>query len=131
MNVQASLARLFWIAAVYDGVLGLIFLFGGGRILRWFDLEPPNHPGYLQFPAALLLVFALMFTSIARNPRANRHLIPYGMLLKASYCGVVLFHWLGTGLPWIWKPFWFLDLLFLALFAISWWMLRNPTAQAE
>jgi len=58
-----------------------------------------------------------MFLAIARAPLANRNLIPYGMLLKVSYCSVVFYHWSTGGITDIWKPFAFVDLAFLALFA--------------
>lgn len=117
MNAKRGVAVLFIAAAVYDGLLGAAFLFAGGRVFEWFGVTPPNHPGYVQFPAALLLVFAAMFAAIAGDPFRNRNLIPYGILLKASYCGVVIFHWMTAGLPRMWKPFCVADLLFLILFA--------------
>lgn len=116
MSKKRGIRVLFTAAAVYDGLLGAAFLFAGGCVFEWFGVTPPNHPGYVQFPAALLIVFAIMFAAIAREPVGNRNLIPYGMLLKVSYCGVVLFHWLSGGLPYMWKPFFIADLVFLVLF---------------
>jgi hypothetical protein len=108
---------LFWVAAVYDGLLGLVGLFGTEWFFQTVGVTLPNHPGYVQFPAALLVVFALMFIAVARNPAKYRELIPYGMLLKVSYSGVVIYHWLTAGLPWVWKPFAVADVAFLLLFA--------------
>jgi hypothetical protein len=81
--------------------------------------------GYVQFPAALLLIFALMFLAIARDPVGRRHLIPYGILLKVSYCGVVFFHWFTAGVPYMWKPFAVIDIVFLALFGWAYGSLRR------
>jgi hypothetical protein len=119
---------LFAVGALYDGVLGLIALFAGGQLFRWFGVTPPNHPGYVQFPGALLIVFALMFVAVARNPVKNRDLIPYGMLLKVSYCGVICFHWFTGGIPDMWKPFAIMDAVFLALFI---WAYARLRAQAR
>jgi hypothetical protein len=83
-------------------------------------VTPPNHPGYVQFSAALLLVFAVMFAAIARQPVRNRGLIPYGILLKVSYCAVVFYHWFTTGIPNMWKPFAVVDFVFLILFVWAW-----------
>jgi hypothetical protein len=116
---------LFAVGALYDGVLGLIALFAGGQLFRWFGVTPPNHPGYVQFPGALLIVFALMFVAVARNPVKNRDLIPYGMLLKVSYCGVICFHWFTAGIPDMWKPFAIMDAAFLALFVWAYARLRT------
>jgi hypothetical protein len=100
-------------------------------LFQWFGVTPPNHPGYVQFPAALLIVFAVMFMAVAMNPVGNRNLIPYGVLLKGSYSGVVLFHWISTGIPDMWKPFCFCDLIFLVLFAWAWTALRGEKGQRE
>jgi hypothetical protein len=119
MKVKPAISLLFVSAAVYDGVLGCAFLFYGNALFQRFEVTPPNHLGYLHFPAALLIVFSLMFCAIARDPAGNRNLLPYAMLLKISYCGVVLFHWFSAGIPDMWKPFFFFDLLFLLLFVWS------------
>jgi hypothetical protein len=116
MKSKGAISILFAIAALYDGVLGLLFLFDPGAAFRWFDVTPPNHFGYVQFPAGLLITFAIMFLAIAVRPLANRNLIPYGMLLKVSYCGVIFYYWFFQDIPWMWKPFALIDLLFLALF---------------
>lgn len=108
---------LFVIAALYDGIIGIVFLGAADRVFAIHGLTPPNHPGYVQFPAALLMIFAVMFVMIAREPVSGRRLIPYGIMLKLSYCGIVFFHWLGDGIPGMWKPFAVLDLVFLVLFA--------------
>lgn len=124
MRKHPVISLLFIVGAVYDGVLGLVFLCASGVVFRWYNVTPPNHPGYVQFPAALLLIFALMFVVIALNPRDNRNLIPYGMLLKVAYCGVVAFHWLAADIPDMWKPFCVFDFVFLVLFALAWKRLK-------
>ncbi len=110
---------LFWVAAAYDGVLGLAFLAAPARLFELLDITPPNHFGYVHFPAALLVVFALLFVAIARDAERNRNLIPFGMLLKVSYCGVVFVHWFTAGVPSMWKPFAVMDVLFLVLFLVA------------
>ncbi len=122
---KSAIVMLFVIAALYDGVLGIAFLSSTDALFQWFQVIPPNHFGYVHFPAALLLVFALMFLAIAKNPKGNRNLIPYGILLKVSYCSVTCFYWFTTGLPSMWKPFIFFDLVFLALFAWAYVSLRD------
>lgn len=120
---------LFRVAALYDGILGLIFLFFWRVLFSAFDVTPPNHAGYVQFPALLLIIFAALFLQIARDPVANRSLIAYGIALKASYSGTVFWHALNTGIPsmWVW-PAWF-DLGFLVLFIVAWRALRNAPAR--
>ncbi len=116
MNTTRSTRILFLIAALYDGLLGLAFLFVPSLVFELVNVSPPNHLGYVHFPAALLLVFTWMFVDIAQNPHERIRLIRYGILLKVSYCGVIFYHWLGEGLPTIWKPFAIMDLIFIVLF---------------
>ena len=131
MRTHRTITSLFIVAAIYEGLLGIAFLFAGSALFRWFGVTPPNHWGYVQFPAALLIVFAIMFVAIAMNPVRNRNLIPYGMLLKVSYCGVILFHWLTAGLPGMWKPFCIFDLVFLIAFGRAWAILRKEETRNE
>lgn len=131
MNAKQGVTWLFVIAAIYDGLLGIAFLFLSNRVFDWVNVTPPNHLGYVQFPAALLIIFAIMFTAIAMNPIRNRNLIPYGMLLKLSYCGVVFFHWFTAGIPNIWKPFCIADLIFLVLFVFAWNAIGKETAESR
>ncbi len=117
MKRPTVISILFYVAALYDGLIGLVFLIAPMALFRLCGVTPPNHPGYVQFPAALLIVFGWMFLRIAGDPVGRRSLIPYGMLLKVSYCGVVFYHWAATGLPDMWKPFAVVDVVFLVLFA--------------
>ena len=117
-NLPASI--LFYLAAAYDGILGILFLASPMSVFEHFEITPPNHAGYVQFPAMLLIVFAILFINIARNPVANRNLILYGILLKVSYCSVVFAYWFTSGVPTIWKPFAVCDLIFIVLFILSW-----------
>ncbi len=117
MNGTRPYSILFYVSALYDGVLGVAFIVAAPELFARLSVPPLAHYGYIHFAAALLIVFALMFVAIARAPIANRYLIPYGMLLKVSYCSVVFYHWSTGGITDIWKPFAFADLAFLALFA--------------
>lgn len=116
---------LFIIAALYDGVLGLAFLAAPMAIFAFYGVEPPNHPAYVQFPALLLLVFAAMFVAVAANPLKNHALIPYGIALKASYSGLAFGYQATWGIPSMWLPWAWADLVFLALFAVAWLGLRR------
>jgi len=123
------ISALYYLAALYDGVFGILFLTIPWQLYAAFDVTPPNHWAYVQFPAALLLIFALMFLAVARDPRANRSLILYGMLLKISYSGTVFGYWLMQGVPPMWKPFAIADLAFLVLFAWSYQVLGGAAGK--
>ena len=115
---------LFVLAALYDGVLGVLFLALPFYAFDLCGVTPPNHVGYVQFPAALLLIFAVIFVQVARDPRGNRGLILYGIMLKVAYCGVAASHWVATDIPWMWKPFVWIDLAMGLLFLVAYAILR-------
>lgn len=128
MKPKSLITSLFVIAALYDGILGILFLLAPEYLFTVFGVTPANHPGYIQFAAALLIVFALMFTAVAVEPVRNRNLIPYGILLKISYSGIVFYYWATTGIPGMWKPFAIIDLLFMLAFI---WAFRVIPAFVE
>ncbi len=115
-----TIKALFIVAGLYDGILGFAFLFYSTPIFEFAQIPLPPHPGYVQFPALLLVVFALMFFRIAANPGHCRELILYGVGLKIAYCGTIFWHHITAGLPQMWLPFAWADLVFLVLFLLAW-----------
>jgi hypothetical protein len=66
-----------------------------------------------------------MFFRIAADPVKGRELIPYGCALKVSYCGTAFFYQLTRGIPFMWIPWAWADLVFLALFILAARRLRS------
>ena len=117
---QLWIKRFYILAGLYDGILGIAFLFFPVAIFAFYGIEPPNHMAYVQFPAMLLIVFAVMFFRVAANPVKNRELILYGCGLKISYCSMALWYGLTTGIPSMWIPWAWADVVFLLLFVLTW-----------
>jgi hypothetical protein len=117
---------LFIAAGIYDGVLGIAFLFFSSAIFRIAQVALPNHKAYIEFPALILLIFAAMYFQVARDSVRNRDFIPYGAALKIAYSGVVFWNALDGGIPGFWIPWAWIDLAFLVLFLIAWNRLRRP-----
>ncbi len=111
---------LFTIAGMYDLLIGLVFLFFAKEIFAFYRTTPPNYIAYVQFPALLLMIFAIMFFKIAANPAKNRDLIQYGCALKMSYVGIVFYYQATTGVPAMWLPWAWADLVFLVFFVLAW-----------
>jgi hypothetical protein len=111
---------LFLFSGLYDAILGIAFVPFGAEVFRRAGVTPPNHMGYVAFPALLLIVFGVMFLRIAADPVRRRELIPYGMGLKLSYCSVVFWYQLHGGIPSLWVPFAWADIVFLLLFFAAW-----------
>jgi hypothetical protein len=87
-------------------------------MFEYYATIPPNHFGYVQFPALILIIFGIMFFAIAKNPLKNRNLIPFGMLLKISYCSIVLYYWALGSVANMFLPFAIFDFIFLVIFLI-------------
>jgi hypothetical protein len=125
-----SLVRsLFWIACLYESLLGLAFIVAAPKIYTLTGITPPNHWGYLHFPAGVLVIFGFMFFQIARDPVENRGLVPYGILLKICYVATVAWHWYSGGIPDMWKWFALADAVFAILF--FWAMVEIEKAVAQ
>ncbi len=119
--MSEKLIKPFYIiSGLYDGVLGVAFVFAPASIFAMYEVTPPNHMAYVQFPALLLILFGIMFFRIAMDPVKNRDLILYGCGLKVSYCSMVFYYMLATGIPDMWVPWAYADLVFLVLFVITW-----------
>jgi hypothetical protein len=116
---------LLVVCGIYDGGLGLVALLLPATVFRLTGVTPPNHMGYVQFPALLLLIFAVMFFRAASDPVARRETIVYGMALKLSYFGLVFYYRFHGGVPTLWIPCAFADIAFFALFIIAWRRVSN------
>jgi len=121
---------VFASSALYDGILGLVFLSGPGRVFDAFHVRRPNHFGYVQFPALLLIIFAGMFARIDFDPQRLRELMLYGAGVKAAYCSVVFYHHIFGNIPQLWVPLAYAGLAFLALFLAA-WMQTRPRADGR
>ena len=116
MSKKSFISFMFYVIAAYDGFLGAAFLVSPLKIFNWYQVTPPNHIGYVQFPALIIIIFAVMFVQIAADPVRNRVLIPYGIGLKIAYSGIVFKFWFTTGVPVMWKPFAVIDAVTAVLF---------------
>ena len=124
MEIPKWVKPFYIFSALYDGVLGFSFLIAPIAIFNAVQISPPNHIGYIQFPAFFLVIFAYMLFNIAKDPIANKNLIIYAILIKLSYCLVVFPHWMMGNMPWVWVPFAFFDLAFMVVFIISYKALK-------
>jgi hypothetical protein len=131
MKRDGFIKALFYVAALYDGALGAMFLIAPAWVFHIADVTPPNHWAYVEFPAALLVIFGIMFAAIAIRPIENRNLIPYGIMLKAAYCGVAFWYWSAEGIPGLWKPFAIADVVMGLLFLWSFMQLGTRSAEAS
>lgn len=110
---------LFVVAGAYDFLIGLTFLFFGEQLFEKAGVPQPDHWAYIQFGSLMLMIFGTMFVAIALDPKANRNLIPYGMMLKVAYVALCSYYWFTTDCPTLFKPFAVIDLIMLILFYVA------------
>ena len=123
---RSHIRLLFAIAGLYDVLIGVAFLGFGPQLFDATGVPPPNHWGYIQFGAMMVVIFGLMFFAVAYDPLANRNLMPYGMLLKLCYTGLVAYYWFTTDCPALFKPFAVIDALMFVLFLAAY--IKRPDA---
>ncbi len=123
---EKTMKMFYVLAALYDAVIGLAFLLFPAAIYAMYAVEPPNHMAYVQFPALMLIIFGAMFFQISKNPAKYRGLILYGFALKVSYCSMVFGYMATSGVPAMYVPFAYADLVFLALFIVTYRSLGEP-----
>ncbi len=121
---------MFLVAAIYDLVLGIVFLVGYKPLMARLGMELPNHAGYILLPAALITIFGVGFWMIYRAPRRNRDIIKMGILFKFAYSGIVLWFYSRGEMPVLWAVFAAIDLVFLLLFAMALRAIPAPAAEA-
>ena len=104
---------LFWVAAVYDLTLGIVFLFFAESAFELLDAESqlPDQGAYVSLIAAFLFVIGVAYVLIARGDLLrNRDLIAIGALYKLAYTSVAVYYLAIGEYP---------DLTFIAVFGLA------------
>lgn len=117
---------LFWVAAIYDLTLGVVFLFLYRPAFSALGIEDalPEHISFLSLIAAFLFVIGVAYVFIARGDLVrNRDLIAVGALYKLAYFSVALWYLVGGVYPHIvfFVVFGLADLAFLIAMVECWW----------
>jgi hypothetical protein len=108
---------LFLSAAVYDTVLGIIFLFFYRPAYSLLDIPVPEYPAYLSLSAAFVLVIGIAYYIVYLNIHRNRDLVVVGTFYKLAYTIVVFYYFLLEHLPHnVFLIFGIIDMAFFFLF---------------
>jgi hypothetical protein len=94
-----------FVCALYDVVLGTVFLIAFKPVFETFGVGLPNHPAYLQFGAAYVLIMGIGFWLVARAPGRNRDILKLCLLTKIAYFGIVFGYQMRGMMPGMWVPF--------------------------
>lgn len=120
---------LYWVAAAYDIVLGVTFLFFYDQIARAleFEAELPEYGGYASLIAAFVFVIGIGYVFVARGDLVrNIDLIAVGTIYKLAYTLVAVYYLARDDYPHaIFVGFGVADFVFLVLMAECWWFVRR------
>ena len=86
---------LFWISAVYDLALGIVFLFFFRTVFDWLGIADtlPTQTSFISLIAVFLFVIGVAYVLIALGDlHQNKDLITVGILYKLAYFSVALWY---------------------------------------
>ncbi|HOW87349.1 MAG TPA: hypothetical protein PKV84_01660 [Candidatus Omnitrophota bacterium] len=89
----------FWVVGVYDILLGGAFLLFYKAIYGFFNITPANHPGYIYFPAAVIVAGGIGEFLIAKNPLCNTDLVIVRLLMKLSFAVIIFYYFFKQSVP--------------------------------
>jgi hypothetical protein len=104
---------LFFVAALYDILLGVIFTFRPKQAFSALGISDklPAFGGYVTLLGAFVLVIGAAYWLMARGDlRRNVDLILIGTLYKLAYATIAFYYWAAGELP---------HLVFAALFGVA------------
>ena len=109
----------FLVAALYDLVLGAVFVVFGEPILEAIGMALPPHVAYIQLAAVFIFVQGLSYWLVCRDPLANLGLVRVGVAYKVAYAGLALYYLVIGSCPSVFFiPWAVVDLLFLVGFVM-------------
>lgn len=103
---------LFLLVAVYDIILGIIFMFFTKSTFELLGIPEklPEFDGYLTLIGVYVLILGIAYYLIYKGDlQKNRDLILIGILYKLGYCTVTFYYFIIGDIP---------HVLFLALFGV-------------
>lgn len=94
--------RLFFLVAVYDIFLGIVFMFFTKSIFKLLDISEklPEFDGYLTLIGVYVLILGIAYYLIYKGDLyKNRDLILIGVLYKLGYCMVTFYYFIIGDIP--------------------------------
>ena len=118
-QVSSAWRWFFLVAALYDIVLGAVFVIAGESILTAIGMTLPPHIAYIQLAAIFILVQGLSYWLVYRDPLGNLGIVRIGVVYKAAYAGLAAWYLILGTLPSVFFiPWAIIDLAFLVGFVL-------------
>ncbi len=113
---------LYFVSALYDLVLGFMFLFFYEKILDFVDMPIPDNPAYLAASSMFIFIFGILLFMIYLKPEGSRRMVIYSILFKFGYISVAVYYLITRGtdfVKWPFLTFIVCDIIFAAFFIES------------
>jgi hypothetical protein len=124
MSHKSVMKIALWVGALYDGILGVAFVFLGPTLFSMFKITPPNHWAYTELAGGFVFVLGVM-QAVAAIGDINRRLVWFSIAFKAVYCGVVYYHAALGDIPGLWVVLAACDTVWFAMY-LDWLIRKRP-----
>jgi hypothetical protein len=108
--------RVFLVAAIYDFILGALFLLFYKPIFSFFNIAAPAPAMYLQMSAAFVIAMGFGYYLVYKNLHRNADLVKLGISYKAVYAALAFYFYFNGLAHFVFFLFAIFDLIFLGLF---------------
>lgn len=99
MTARQFYTGFFWLAAIYDVLLGLAFFAGYQHIYGWAGIALPNHPAYVQLPALWIAIMGIADVFVASDLVRNRAIVTIRILMKLAFSVLCIYYYALGQLP--------------------------------
>jgi len=113
---------LFLVAAIYDFVLGIIFLLFYKQAYTFLNITLPVYPMYLQMVAAFVTVMGIAYYFAYLDMYRNIDLVKVGVIFKGVYAVLTSYFYFADLANVVFFWFAIIDVVFLVLFV---WFLAS------
>ena len=98
---KSTTNTLFFVAALFNGIIGLLLFFAPNLFLAIFQVTPPvTNTLWVQLFAILVLAFGLGYYWAAQNFAANAAVIKLGIVAKTGVVLVVVLNIITDAVSW-------------------------------
>jgi hypothetical protein len=119
LNNEGLFRNLFLVAALYDFILGFVFIVFWQPIFdNILKLPHPNYLAFYQAAAAFVFNMGIGFYFVYRNMYRNVDIVKLGIVFKVFYSTIAFYWVIAKGMPGIFAAFGLVDLVFIILFII-------------
>jgi hypothetical protein len=127
-NRDGFFKGLFLIAALYDIILGILFLLFYKVAYSFFGITLPTYPMYLQMSAAFVFAMGIGYYFVYKNLYRNVDLVKLGISYKVVYAGLVGYFYFANLANIVFLWFGMIDVLFIVFFV---WFLSYAKKDAR